>query len=82
MHTETEREKKEGGREIDILPRSRKQTRRLITFGGIAVIGALIAFMVFLQVETSRNNDFKRAFERLVIDTNALTQQYTAEEDM
>jgi hypothetical protein len=38
--------------------------------------------MVFLQVETSRNNDFKRAFERLVIDTNALTQQYTAEEDM
>ena len=64
------------------MPRSRKQTRRLITFGGIAVIGALIAFMVFLQVETSRNNDFKRAFERLVIDTNALTQQYTAEEDM
>ena len=67
---------------IDILPRSRKQTRRLITFGGIAVIGALIAFMVFLQVETSRNNDFKRGFERIVTDTNALTQQYTAEEDM
>jgi hypothetical protein len=64
------------------LPRSRKQARRLITFGGIAVIGALIAFMIFLQVETSRNNDFKRAFERIVIDTNALTQQYTAEEDM
>ena len=37
--------------------------------------------MVFLQVEASRNNDFKRAFERIVIDTNALTQQYTAEED-
>jgi hypothetical protein len=64
------------------LPRSRKQTRRLIIFGGIAVIGALIAFMVFLQMETSRNNEFKRAFERIVIDTNALTQQYTAEEDM
>jgi hypothetical protein len=76
--TETERK----GREIDILPRSIKQTRRLIIFGGIAVIGALIAFMVFLQVEASRNNDFKRAFERIVIDTNALTQQYTAEEDM
>jgi hypothetical protein len=75
---ETERK----GREIDISPRSRKQTRRLIIFGGIAVIGALIAFMVFLQVEASRNNDFKRAFERIVIDTNALTQQYTAEEDM
>jgi hypothetical protein len=64
------------------LPRSRKQTRQLITFGGIAAIGALIAFMLFLQMETSRNNEFKRAFERIVIDTNALTQQYTSEEDM
>jgi hypothetical protein len=62
------------------LPMSRKQTRRVITFGGIAVIGALIAFMVFLQIEASRNNDFKRAFEQIIIDTNALTQQYTAEE--
>ena len=64
------------------MPRSRKQTRQLITFGGIAVIGALIAFMVFLHMENSRNNEFKRAFERIVIDTNALTQQYTSEEDM
>ena len=64
------------------MPRSRKQTRQLIIFGGIAVIGALIAFMVFLQMENSRNNEFKRAFERIVIDTNALTQQYTSEEDM
>ena len=64
------------------MPRSRKQTRQLTTFGGIAAIGALIAFMVFLQMETSRNNEFKRAFERIVIDTNALTQQYTSEEDM
>ncbi len=64
------------------MPRSRKQTGRLVIFGGIAVIGALIAFMVFLQVEASRNNDFKREFERIVIETNALTQQYTAEEDV
>jgi CMP-N-acetylneuraminic acid synthetase len=64
------------------LPRSRKQTRQLIVFGGIAVIGALIAFMVFLQLEASRNNDFKKTFETIVIDTNSLTQQYTAEEDM
>jgi len=62
------------------LARSRKQTRRLITFGGIAVIGALIAFMAFLQIEASRNTEFKRAFEQIVLDTNALTQQYTAEE--
>ncbi len=59
---------------------SRKQTRRLITFGGIAVIVGLIAFMVFLQIEASRNNEFKRAFEQIILDTNALTQQYTAEE--
>lgn len=36
--------------------------------------------MVFLQIEASRNNDFKRSFEDIVIDTNTLTQQYTAEE--
>jgi hypothetical protein len=53
----------------------------LITFGGIAIIGVLIAFMVFLQVEASRNNEFKRAFEKIVIDTNALTQEYTIQED-
>jgi hypothetical protein len=70
---------KERGR--DTLPRSRKQTGQLVTFGGIAVIAALIAFMIFLQVDASRNNDFKRAFEDIVIDTNALTQQYTSEED-
>jgi hypothetical protein len=69
------------GRQIQRLPRNRKQTRRLITFGGIAVIGVLIAFMVFLQVEASRNNEFKRAFEKIVIDTNALTQEYTIQED-
>ncbi len=62
------------------MPISRKQTRGLITFGGIAAIGALIAFMVFLQIESSRNNEFKKEFEQIVIDTNALTQQYTAEE--
>ena len=63
------------------MPMKRKQTTRLITFGGIAVIGALIAFMIFLQVEASRNNEFKRAFEKIVIDTNALTQEYTIQED-
>lgn len=62
------------------MPISKKQTRRVVTFGGLAVIGAIIAFMVFLQIEASRNNDFKRAFEQIILDTNDLTQQYTAEE--
>jgi hypothetical protein len=61
--------------------KSRKNTvGRLITIGGIAVIGAIVAFMVFLQIEASKNNDFKRAYEQIVIDTNALTKEYTAEE--
>ena len=63
------------------MPISRKQTRRLITFGGIAVIGALIAFMVFLQIEASRNTEFKRTYEQIILDTNALTEEYTAEEE-
>ncbi len=58
----------------------RKQTRRLITIVGIVAIGALIAFMVSLQVEAAKNNDFKRAFEKIIIDTTTLTQQYQTEE--
>lgn len=58
----------------------RKRTSRIITIGGIAAITVLVAFMVFLQVEAARNNEFKRAFEEIVIDVNALTQQYQAEE--
>jgi hypothetical protein len=58
----------------------RKRTSRIITFGGIGAIAVLVAFMVFLQVEAGRNNDFKRSFEKIVIDVNTLTQQYQAEE--
>jgi hypothetical protein len=54
--------------------------RQFFTIGGIAVIGAIVAFMVFLQLDAARNNEFKRAFEGIVIDTNALTKEYTAEE--
>ncbi len=60
--------------------RKRKQTNRIITYGGIAAIAAIVGFMVFLQVEAARNNDFKRAFEDVVIDVNALTQEYQTEE--
>lgn len=37
--------------------------------------------MVFLQITASRNNEFKRAYEQIILDTNALTQEYTAEEE-
>jgi hypothetical protein len=58
----------------------RKRTSRIITIGGIAAITALVGFMIALQVGASRNNDFKRAFEGIVIDVNALTREYQAEE--
>jgi hypothetical protein len=58
----------------------RKRTSRIITIGGIAAITALVGFMIALQVGAARNNDFKRAFEQIVIDVNALTQEYQAEE--
>jgi hypothetical protein len=58
----------------------KRTTSRFITIGGIAVIGAIVAFMVFLQIDAARNNEYKRAFEKIVIDTNALTKEYTAEE--
>lgn len=58
----------------------RKRTSRIVTIGGIAAITALVGFMIALQVEASRNNDYKRAFERIIIDVNALTREYQAEE--
>jgi uncharacterized protein YecA (UPF0149 family) len=59
----------------------RKQTSRIVTIGGIAVIAALVAFMVFLQVEASRNNEFKKSIDQIAFDTIALTQEYKEEED-
>jgi predicted RND superfamily exporter protein len=58
----------------------KRNASRIITFGGIGAIAMLVAFMVFLQVEAARNNEFKRAFEKIVIDINMLTQEYQAEE--
>ena len=59
----------------------RKRTSRIITIGGIAAITALVAFMVFLQVEASRNNEFKKSIDQIAFDTIALTQEYKEEED-
>jgi len=58
----------------------RKRTSRIVTIGGIAAITALVGFMIALQVEASRNNDFRRSFEQIVIDVDALTQQYQVAE--
>jgi hypothetical protein len=58
----------------------RKRTSRIIIIGGIAAITALVGLMIALQVGVAANNDYKRAFEQIVVDVNALTQEYQAEE--
>lgn len=52
----------------------------MITYGGIAAIAAIVGFMVFLQVEAARNNEFRKAIDGIALDTIALTQEYQAEE--
>ncbi|AFU58452.1 hypothetical protein Ngar_c15180 [Candidatus Nitrososphaera gargensis Ga9.2] len=59
----------------------KKRTSRIITIGGIAVIGALVAFMVALQVEAARNNEFRRSIDQIAFDTIALTQEYQKVEE-
>ena len=53
---------------------------RAVTIGGIAAIAGLVVFMVFLQVEDRRNNDFRKSIDKLAVDVIALTGEYQAEE--
>jgi ABC-type lipoprotein release transport system permease subunit len=58
----------------------RKRTSRIITFGGMGAIAALVAFMVLLQVSNAKNNDFRKSIDSIAFDAVALTQEYQAEE--
>ena len=58
----------------------KKRTSRIVTIGGIATITALVGLMIALQVGVAANNDYKRSFEQIVVDVNALTQEYQAQE--
>jgi hypothetical protein len=58
----------------------RKRTSRIITYAGIGAIAAIIAFMVLLQVQNAKNNDFRKSIDNLAFDAISLTQQYQAEE--
>jgi hypothetical protein len=44
-------------------------------------IGALVAFMVSLRLEDSRNGSFKQNIDNIAFDTIALTQEYKSQED-
>jgi hypothetical protein len=58
----------------------RKRTSRIITYAGIGAIAAIIAFMVLLQVQNAKNNDFRKSIDNLAFDAISLTRQYQAEE--
>jgi len=58
----------------------KKRASHIVTFGGIGVIAAVVGFMVFLQVENSRNNEFKKSIDAIATDTISLTREYQAEE--
>lgn len=58
----------------------KKRSSRVVTIGGIAAITALVGFMILLQVDAARNNDYKRDFEQVIIDVNSLTREYQNEE--
>ena len=60
--------------------RKRKLAGRIVTYAGIGAIAALVGFMVFLQVEASRNSEFKKSIDDIAFDTISLTQEYQAEE--
>ena len=58
----------------------KKRTSRIVTFAGIAVIAAIIAFMVSLQVEASKNSEFRKSIDNIAQDTISQTQEYQGEE--
>ncbi|HEX2014331.1 MAG TPA: hypothetical protein VLA68_03805 [Nitrososphaera sp.] len=60
--------------------KKRKQANRIITYAGIGAIAAVVGFMGYLQVEASRNNEFKKSIDMIAADTIALTKEYQLEE--
>jgi hypothetical protein len=58
----------------------RKGVSRAVTIGGLVAIAAIVAFMVSMQVEAGRNNDFKKSIDAIAFDAISLTREYQAEE--
>lgn len=57
----------------------RKQKERILTFGGLGVIGLVISVIVSLQLENTKAQAFAESYGRLVTDSRALTQAYQSE---
>jgi len=58
----------------------KKRTSRIISYGGIGAIAALVTFMVLLQAQNAKNNQFRKSIDGIASDAVALTQEYQAEE--
>ena len=57
-----------------------RRTRRIITAAGIAVIGALVSFMLLPYIQNSKNAEFKKSIDSIAFDSISLTQEYQGEE--
>jgi hypothetical protein len=53
---------------------------RIITLAGLAVIGIAIGFLVFLQIDTARNSQFRQSANGIAVDLINLTRNYQSEE--
>jgi ABC-type lipoprotein release transport system permease subunit len=59
---------------------SKKKTNRIITIAGIAIIAGIVVFMISLQIQNSKNNEFRKSLDNIANDTVVLSRQYQAEE--
>ena len=57
-----------------------KLVQRAAVIGGFAAIGAIVVFMVLLQISTAQNATFKQGWNSIKAQANDLTAQYQAEE--
>lgn len=48
--------------------------------GGLAAIGAVVAFMAFLQVSNAQNATFRQSWDNIAFDAIALTKEYQTHE--
>src|SRR5919204_3367171 len=56
-----------------------RQIHKILIFSGIAGIIGIVVFMLFLQLETSRAQNFIEAYQNLIGDSRLLTQHYQSE---
>jgi ABC-type lipoprotein release transport system permease subunit len=59
---------------------SKKKTNRIITIAGIVIIAGIVVFMISLQIQNSKNNEFRKSLDNIANDTVVLSRQYQAEE--